>query len=122
MKTNDFKNLLIWQRSMDIAEKVYSDIVRCLPLEERYGLCDQIRRSAVSIPSNIAEGHARNSNKEFVHFLSISRGSVAELQTQLILCQRLNYISVEKTSPIIEALKELDKMIFSLMKKINNQP
>ena len=120
MKTNDFKNLLIWQKSMSLTEKVYSDIVWCLPSEERYGLCDQIRRCAVSIPSNIAEGHARNSDKEFVHFLSISRGSIAELQTQLILCRKLYNISEKICSDLIGVSKEIDKMIFSLMKKLNN--
>lgn len=121
MKTNDFKDLLIWQKSMDLTEQIYTKVVSCLPHEERFGLGDQLRRCSVSIPSNIAEGHARNSNKEFIHFLSISRGSVAELQTQLILCQRLLYINEEISYPLISLSKEIDKMIFSLMKTLSNR-
>ena len=115
MRTSDFKNLAVWQHAMNITVSVYSTI-KILPDFERYGLSDQIRRSAISIPSNIAEGQARDSAKEFIHFLSISRGSIAELQTQLILCAKIGYISEKQINPILLEINELDKMICGLMR------
>lgn len=118
MKTSDFRQLRVWQQAMDIVVDVYA-IIRTLPVEERFSLCDQMRRSAISIPSNIAEGQSRNSSKEFIHFLSISRGSIAELQTQLILCDRLGYIEESVVSGLLFRLKDNDKMIRGLMKAIS---
>lgn len=83
MNTSDFKDLRIWKQSMDIVTDIYT-LLDNLPNIERYALADQIRRSSVSVPSNIAEGQRRNSNKDFIRFLSISRGSLGELETQLI--------------------------------------
>ena len=83
-----------------------------------YGLCSQMQRAAVSIPSNIAEGHARNSTKEFLHFLSIALGSIAELETQIILAERLNYIKTEKSMMMQKKLDELGKMIRGLQKSL----
>ena len=119
MKTSDYKDLRIWQQSMDLATDVYM-LLNNLPCEERYALADQIRRSCVSIPSNIAEGQARNSSKEFIHFLSISRGSLAELETQLLLCIRLKYLNNSALTEIFERMKNIDKMISSLMHKLSN--
>ena len=104
---------------MDLVTDIYM-LLDKLPCEERYALVDQIRRSSVSIPSNIAEGQARNSAKEFIRFLSISRGSLAELETQLILCIRLKYLENTVLTDIFERMKNLDKMIFSLMKTLSN--
>ena len=81
-------DLIVWQKAMDLVLHIYS-IVKTFPKEETYGLSDQMRRAAVSIPSNIAEGYYRGSHKEFVYFLRIALGSGAELETQLILCERL---------------------------------
>ena len=81
-----YRELIVWQKSMELAEKVYL-LVKALPKEETYALSDQMRRAAVSIPSNIAEGHARQSQKEFLQFLCIARGSRAELETQLLLAR-----------------------------------
>ncbi|MDE6561078.1 MAG: four helix bundle protein [Muribaculaceae bacterium] len=114
MRTSDFKDLRVWQQSMDLVTDIYR-LLDNLPKEERYGLADQIRRCSVSIPSNIAEGQARNSNKEFIHFLSISRGSLAELETQLILCIRLKYFDDAILIDIFERMKNIDKMIVGLM-------
>ena len=77
-----YQDLVVWQRSMELVKEIYS-LIKYLPKEELYGLSDQMRRAAVSIPSNIAEGQARYSNKDFIGFLYISRGSIAELETQL---------------------------------------
>jgi len=94
-------------------------LVTDLPTDEKFGLISQIKRSAVSIPSNIAEGAGRNSNKEFKHFLSIANGSAYELQTQLILIIELNLINKEKVQPIIEKCIEIQKMNYAFQKNLN---
>ena len=99
-----YKDLEIWQKGMDLTILVY-DLSGNLPPEERYGLNSQMRRSAVSVPSNIAEGSARNTMKEFIQFLYVSLGSLAELETQLIICLRLKYISSEETLKNIEEIR-----------------
>ncbi|MDE5997287.1 MAG: four helix bundle protein [Muribaculaceae bacterium] len=118
MNNSDFKQLVVWQKSMDIVENVYN-LIKSLPIEEKYGLCDQLRRCSVSIPSNIAEGHRRNSNREFMHFISISRGSIAELETQLLLCQRLRYSESDVISQLCDKLQEIDKMLASLLFRLS---
>ncbi len=119
MNKSDYKQLSVWQKSMDLAEDIHNFIM-ILPKEERFALCDQMRRCSISIPSNIAEGHRRNSNKEFNHFLSISKGSIAELDTQLLLCQRFRYADGETISFLCGKLIEIDKMLSSLMARVSN--
>ena len=117
-----YKELIVWQKSMELAEKVYL-LVKALPKEETYALSDQIRRAAVSIPSNIAEGHARQSQKEFLQFLCIARGSRAELETQLLLARRLGYfetVSSELYDATMILLDEISRMLFSLTSKLLN--
>lgn len=114
MKTSNFKELKVWQRSMDLAVRVY-ETLKVLPDDEKFCLITQMRRCAVSIPSNVAEGQARNSNNEFYHFLTISRGSNAELQTQLLICQRLNYLSQTIVDELVKELNEIDRMIIGMM-------
>jgi four helix bundle protein len=117
-----YKELIVWQKSMELAEKVYL-LVKALPKEETYALSDQIRRAAVSIPSNIAEGHARQSQKEFLQFLCIARGSRAELETQLLLARRLGYfetVSSELYDATMILLDEISRMLFSLTSKLSN--
>lgn len=92
MPVKCYQDLVVWQKAMRLAREAYL-IAKKLPYEEKFALSDQLRRSAVSIPSNIAEGHARGSDKEFVHFLYIVRGSNAELMTQLILCVDFGYLT-----------------------------
>ena len=115
---HNFQNLKIWQRAMDIAEQTYL-ISAEFPTEEKYGLTSQIRRSAVSVPSNIAEGAGRNTDREFRNFLGIASGSSNELCTQLILSHRLNLISEEKIKPLIKDLMEVQKMNYVLIKKFS---
>lgn len=110
---SNYKELQVWQKSIELVLDVY-ELIRELPAEERYALGDQMRRSAVSIPSNIAEGHARASKKEFAHFLSIASGSLAELETQLILCQRLNYCSSEVVDKLLGEFDTLERMLVTL--------
>lgn len=114
MNKSDFRNLKVWQKSMDVVEEVYR-LIEVLPIKERFALCDQIRRCSISIPSNIAEGHRRGSNKEFTHFLYISRGSAAELQTQLLLCQRFGYSDDNTVNNLVDKLTEIDKMLSALI-------
>jgi four helix bundle protein len=110
-----FEELKIWQKAMDITEKCYRASEN-FPKEEKYGLTSQLRRSAVSIPSNISEGARRNTNGEFKQFLGIANGSSYELLTQLYLSKRLNLITEEKVRPIIEETIQVTKMNFSLQK------
>ncbi len=112
-----YKQLIVWQKAMDLVEIVY-DVK--LPEEEKFNLLSQIKRSAVSIPSNIAEGNGRNSNKEFVRFLQIAKGSLFELQTQIEICIRLHYIKYEKYKKIIDLSQEIEAMIMGLIKKLNS--
>ena len=93
-------------------------IIKKLPKEELYALSSQIRRSVVSVPSNIAEGQQRNSTKEFINFLSIARGSNAELQTQLMICVGLNYLSKEEINVAMQLSNEIGKMLNVLIDKL----
>lgn len=112
-----FEDLKIWQKAMDVVENSYR-ATSSFPKEEKYGLTSQLRRSAVSIPSNIAEGAGRNSNGEFMQFLGIANGSSFELLTQLYLSKRLNLITEEKARPIINDVLEVTKMNFSLQRSL----
>ncbi len=112
-----YRELLVWQKGMVIVEEVYRLTLK-FPSEEKFGLVSQMRRSAISIPSNIAEGKGRASKKEFAHFVSIARGSLAELETQLLLSFRLGYIKeIESTSTSL-LLEELQRMLDSLLVKL----
>ncbi|MDE6022147.1 MAG: four helix bundle protein [Muribaculaceae bacterium] len=119
MKTSDFQDLKVWHKAMDMAVDMYA-FVKTLPKEEIFGLGDQIRRCPVSIPSNIAEGHNRNSTKDYIRFLSISRGSLAELLTQLILCKRIGDLLEHDFSKIYVRLVEIDKMLTALINSLNS--
>ncbi len=114
------KELKILNKSIDLAEKVY---VLCaqLPKEEKYGLTSQIKRSAVSVPSNIAEGAGRNSDLEFLHFLSIANGSSFELEIQSMLSQRLGLINHQQLSNILIDLDEIQKMNFGLQEHLSKK-
>ena len=120
MIVRSYKELIVWQKSMDLTIMVYK-AVKQLPKEEIFSLSDQIRRAAISIPSNIAEGQQRLSGKEFIHFLSIAKGSLAELETQLMICERLNYMTSAQTKPIMNLCIEISKMLNSLLKQLQNR-
>lgn len=102
---------------MDLTVEIYS-IIKYLPREETYALSDQLRRSAVSIPSNIAEGQGRNSDKEFVNFLSIARGSLWELETQIEICELLSYIDSSQKENVLTQTEEVGKMLNALAHSI----
>src|SRR5690242_16757979 len=101
-----YRDLVAWQKAMDLATLIY-DVTHGWPREEMYGLTSQIRRAAVSIPSNIAEGQGRASTKEFIHHLSIARGSLLELETQVILSKRLGYIKSEAAENLLQNADEV---------------
>jgi four helix bundle protein len=111
------EDLIIWKKSMELTKSVYQ-LVSELPTDEKFGPISQIKRSSISIPSNIAEGAGRNSNKEFKHFLSIANGSANELHTELILLIDLNIVTKEKVQPVIETSIEIQKMNYSFQRKL----
>ena len=117
-KIRSFKDLEIWRRSIKLVEDVYA-ATRSFPKGETYALTSQLRRSAVSIPSNISEGFARFHNKEYRQFLYMSLGSCAELTTPLIIASRVKYIGKDKADKLLHAIDEISKMTMGLIKKLN---
>ena len=113
----DFKDLIVWQKAMELVAEVYI-LVKKLPKEELFALSDQMRRAAISIPSNIAEGQGRNSSKEYVRFLAFAKGSKAELETQLLLCVKINYLNILEIETAINLIHEIGKMINALQKSL----
>lgn len=111
-----YKNLTVWQKSMSLAKDIYA-VTAFFPQGEVYGLVSQMRRCVVSIPSNIAEGYGRGSNRELLHFLYISLGSSNELETQLLLSRELGYISTDDADGLIMLNGEVNKMLSSLIYK-----
>jgi four helix bundle protein len=113
-------DLSIWKKSIDFSFDMYK-ITNSFPQDERFGLISQMRKSAVSIPSNIAEGAGRNSDKEFIHFLGISNGSSNELLTQIIISNRLGFISNSVTESVLSKIDEIQKMNHGLKKSLDNK-
>ena len=112
-----FKELLVWQKAVDLAVDIYK-VTRTFPGEEKFGLVSQINKCGISIPSNIAEGAGRNTDGEFNHFLGISTGSSFELETQLIIAQRLGYIEKETLDTSVKKINDVQNMTFGLQKSI----
>ena len=112
-KSRSYKDLEVWQVSLELVKAIYK-ITGKFPSSERFGLTQQIRRAAVSIPSNVAEGQYRNSAKEFKQFLSVSLGSAAELETQLIIAGEIDYLSVEESTFLLNILERIMKMLRKL--------
>jgi four helix bundle protein len=117
-KPRHYKDLLIWQRGMGLAKMVYQ-LTSGFPGEERFGLTSQLRRASVSVPSNIAEGQARQSTKEFLQFLSHAEGSLAEVETQLLLSVELGFAQKPQVEPALGEIDELQKMIVALKRKLS---
>ena len=110
-----YKDLLVWQKAVALVTQVYV-VIRSFPREERYGLTSQIRRAAVSVPSNIAEGQAHPTAGEFRQFLGVVRGSLAELDTQLIIAEKLGYLT--EAAPLFEQLAEVGRMLSGLLSSL----
>lgn len=113
------KDLLVWQKSIALVSLVYQ-ASKSFPADEIYGLTNQIRRAAVSVPSNIAEGAGRGTSKEFGHFLSISQGSLAELETQLVIARNLDYLVDIET--LLTEIEQIRRMLIGLNRKLKNGP
>jgi four helix bundle protein len=115
-----FKDLIAWQKAMDLVEAVYK-ITEDFPKREVYSLTDQLRRAAVSIPSNIAEGQAHYSNREFTHYLRHSRGSLAEVETQMLIALRLHYLPEAAVAPILGSADELGRILSGLINSLKSK-
>ncbi len=118
-KPKHYMELLVWQKGMTLAKIVYRLTSR-FPQEERYGLISQMRRAAISVPSNIAEGQARRGTNEFLQFLSIAEGSLAELDTQLALSVELGFTPQVEVEPALKEIDELQKMLVALKRKLSS--
>lgn len=119
MTVRDFRDLLVWQRSMDWVVAIY-ELSGGFPHAESFGLTNQLRRSAISVPSNIAEGHGRETAGDFIRFLNIARGSLAEAQTQLLLAERLGFGDHALISKALDAADEIEKMLRGLRKSLDS--
>lgn len=119
MAARNYRDLLVWQKSMDLCEGVY-EVTRSFPRDEIYGLTQQIRRAAVSVPSNIAEGQGRGGDKEFDRFLAIAYGSLREIETQLLLAHRLKYISERTANELLELAAEVGRLVNGLRRKLGD--
>ena len=112
-----YKDLIAGQKAMDLVNAVY-DVADGFPKREVYSLTDQLRRAAVSVPSNIAEGQAHYSNREFIHFLRYSRGSLAEVETQIIIAQRRKYLSDEQATDLLKQADEVSRILSGLINSL----
>ena len=118
--TKSYRDLLVWQQGIVLVKEVYT-LTKQFPKDEIYGLMSQIRRSAVSVPSNIAEGQARNSDNEFRRFLLIALGSLAELDTQIEISSLLGYLEESDTTQVQEKVIELRRMLFGLINSLSQK-
>jgi len=120
MALQSYKDLIAWQKAMDLVIAIYKASAG-FPKEEIYGLTSQVRRAAVSIPSNVAEGQGRRNDKEFCRFLSIAHGSLRESETQILISRRLNYIDEFAANQLLEMCSEVGRLITGLSNSISSQ-
>ena len=121
MKTKSYKDLIVWQRAIELVLTIYS-LTKKFPKEEQYGLISQLRRAVISIASNIAEGYARQHKLEYIQFLSMAFGSCAELETQLIIAQRLGYGLSEEYDNVSSLLEEVSRMLNTMIRTLKAKP
>lgn len=119
-KVTSYRDLMVWVRAMDLVEACYKLSMQ-IPQSEIYGLTSQIRRAAVSIPANIAEGHGRRNLGEYIQYLSIANGSLKELETHLLIAGRLHYIKDDEIISALGACSEIGRMLASLMQKLRQK-
>lgn len=117
MAVRSYRELIVWQKAMDLVTSIY-DLTKRFPKDETYGLTNQMRRAAVSIPSNIAEGQGRDSTKEFLHHLSIAYGSLMEVETQILIAENLNYLNKDETKVILNNTSEIGRLINGLSRSL----
>ena len=120
MDARNYRDLVVWQRAMDFVELVYR-VTASFPKEEIYGLTGQLRRAAVSIPSNIAEGQGRHSDREFQRFLRISHGSLREAETHILVATRLGYMNDESQSRLLEGSAEVRRLTNGLLRTLSER-
>ena len=120
MKLKSFRDLRVWQAAMDLVEHIYR-LTQNFPKSELYGLTSQLQRAAVSVPSNIAEGHTREHTKEFLHHLSIAQASLAELETQLEIAVRLKYVDAAEVNFVLEQVVSLGKQQYALRNALRDR-
>jgi len=120
MGVQSYRDLEIWKRSMDLVAEIYL-ITKQFPKEELYTLTSQIRRAAISIPSNIAEGRSKRSTKDYMRFLNVSYGSLSELETQLMIGQKLGYIASNKLDPMLDETANIGRMINGLLSSLDRK-
>jgi four helix bundle protein len=120
MSGKNYRDLIVWQKSVDLSIAVYR-VTKGFPKEELYALSSQLRRAAVSIPSNIAEGQGRHSKKDFAHFLSIAYGSLREIETQIHIAMRLGYIRSETESDLQNLCGEVGRLLNALIKSLSRE-
>ena len=118
MAVRNYRDLIVWQKAMDLVERAYIE-TRRIPKEELYGLTSQLRRAVVSIPSNIAEGQGRRTNKDFLQFLAIAKGSLQESETQILIAERLRYLEKNSTDELIALCAEENRLLHGLMNAIS---
>lgn len=121
MAVKSYRDLQAWTKAMDLVEQIYR-LAQTLPAEERYGLTSQIQRAAVSVPANIAEGHGRVHRGDYVHHLSIARGSLMEVETHLALAVRLNLLDRESAVPVWDLAQEVGKLLNGLIGALRRKP
>ncbi|MFI5108272.1 MAG: four helix bundle protein [Terriglobales bacterium] len=117
---NHFKDLIAWQKAMDLVEQIYR-LTETFPARENYGLSNQLRRAAVSVASNVAEGQARYSKKDFRHFLRVAKGSLAEIETQVLIARRLGYVNQDSCDRWLGHIKELGRILAGLISSLHLQ-
>lgn len=117
MKLSSYKGLLVWQKSIDLVSLVY-ELIKKLPKNEEYAISSQIKRAVISIPSNIAEGYGRHNRKEYIQFLYISIGSTLELETQIIIIEKIYHLDCARTKLL---LNEINKMLYSMVNKLKEK-
>ena len=115
-----YRDLEVWRRSIDLAEAIYR-ASSAWPADERFGLSSQIRRAAVSVPANVAEGAARRGTGEFLQFLGVAKGSLAELETHLILAERLEYLAVQENEKLLALAAEIGRMLSGLTRSLRSK-
>ena len=120
MALQHYRELIVWQKAIDLVEAVYRATDH-FPKTEIYGLTSQIRRAAVSIPSNIAEGQGRNTTRDFLHFLSVSQGSLLEVETQITIAQRLGYMEKQLTVELLKSTAEVGRLLNGLCNSLNKK-
>lgn len=117
MLVKSYRDLLVWQKSVDLVAGCYA-LTKLLPRSETYGLASQMRRAAVSIPANIAEGHGREHLGDYLRHLSIANGSLMELETHFLIAQRLDYLATKDIEPLLQKCAEVSRMLTGLTKKL----